>query len=80
MITGIQKKYYHGDLIMQKQPTLKALATMDSDKWFDVRTTDGTSGTMITTRKRGCPGHRFFLAWDKAQLMRDVHYGEITNE
>jgi hypothetical protein len=58
-------------------PTLKALAAMDSDKWYDVRTTDSASGTMITARKKGCIGHRFFLAWDKKQLMQDVHYGEV---
>jgi hypothetical protein len=58
----------------KKNPTLKALAAMDSDKWYDVRTTNGASGTMITARKKGCPGQRFFLAWDKAQLVKDVHY------
>lgn len=69
------KKYIlpaHGE----KEPTLKALAALDSDKWYDVRTTTSmVSGSMITAKKRGASG-RFFLAWDKKQLMRDVHYGE----
>jgi hypothetical protein len=64
-------------LIHRKIPTLAELAKLDSDKWYDVRTTTSPlSGSMITARKKGCPGHRFFLAWDKKDLMKSVHYGE----
>jgi hypothetical protein len=63
-----------------KEPTLKTLAGMLDSKWYDVRTTTGSSGSMITARKKGCPGHRFFIAWDKKQLMKDVHYGEVGPE
>jgi hypothetical protein len=56
-----------------KQPSLKQLAAMDSEKWYDVRATySGLSGSMITARKHGARG-RYFLAWTKEDLMRDVH-------
>jgi len=63
-----------------KEPTLKALSAMLDGKWYDVRTTTNTGGSMITARKKGCPGHRFFIAWDKKNLMRNVHYGEVAPE
>ena len=62
---------------MQKKPSLKTLAAMDSGKWYDVRTTvSNISGSMITARKKGAYG-RYFLAWSKEDLMKDVHYGEV---
>lgn len=61
------------------KPTLKHLASLDSGKWYDVRTTYGSSGSAITAKKTGCKG-RFFLAWTKEDLMRDVHYGERCPE
>jgi hypothetical protein len=61
---------------MKKEPSLKELGSMDSGKWYDIRTTNGTSGSMITARKKGISGHRFFLAWNKEHLKEIVHYRE----
>ena len=58
-----------------KKPTLAELAAMDSSKWYNVRTTTDSTGSSITAKKHGAPG-RYFLAWDRADLMRLVHYGE----
>lgn len=65
---------------MTTRPTLAELASMDSSKWYDVRTTTSkVSGKMITAKKRGAPG-RYFLAWDLAHLMQIVHYGVVVPE
>ena len=62
------------------KPSLQDLANMDSDKWYDVRTTTSrVSGSMITAKKRGTPGrYRYFLAWDRKHLMEIVHYEEMV--
>ena len=66
------------EVVIMQKPTLKQLAAMDSGKWYDVRTTISNDfQSCITARKKGAPG-RYFLAWSKEQLMKDVHYGEMV--
>lgn len=51
-----------------------------STRFYDVRYTDSSSGKMITAKKRGIKGHRFFIAWDYNQLSVDAGYNPKTGK
>ena len=63
---------------MSKYPI--PMSELVESKFYDVRTTDGSGGKMITARKRGITGHRFFIAWDYNQLAKDAGYSSKTGK